>query len=250
MSFRNLFRISLLHRKSVNISSQRLLSALPDTNLRSKHEYYNILEVSPNATLTEIREAYFRKVKECHPDINPSPEAREHFLLVREAYKVLANVDRRIGYDRSLHRSGSKIDGVLAETKEEFEREVKRKRDDQEVFEETKAQQEIGYTWGPQEEKSLGGAKSIKLNQYLNRRKESDLEEMREKARQGKIHEVNNKISSFFKKRFDLGGPQGDAMDGSDIEYMKKRVAKYGSILILTMLSGVIFEMSKYIGMS
>ena len=69
---------------------------------KSKSEHYQVLEVPPNATLTEIREAYYRKVKICHPDINPSEEAKRQFTIVQEAYKILSNVDRRIGYDRYL----------------------------------------------------------------------------------------------------------------------------------------------------
>ena len=69
---------------------------------KSKSEHYQVLDVPPNATLTEIREAYYRKVKICHPDINPSEEAKRQFTIVQEAYKILSNVDRRIGYDRYL----------------------------------------------------------------------------------------------------------------------------------------------------
>ena len=69
---------------------------------KSKSEHYQVLDVPPNATLTEIREAYYRKVKICHPDINPSEEAKRQFSIVQEAYKILSNVDRRIGYDRYI----------------------------------------------------------------------------------------------------------------------------------------------------
>ena len=65
----------------------RTLSGLHKKSALSKSDYYQILGVSPNATLTEVREAYFRKVKIYHPDINPTPEAKILFEQVQEAYK-------------------------------------------------------------------------------------------------------------------------------------------------------------------
>ena len=84
---------------------------------KSKVEYYQALEIPPNATLTEVREAYFRKVKDCHPDINPSEEAKKQFASVQEAYKTLSNVDKRIGYDRTIVNSKS----ASVKSKEGFE---------------------------------------------------------------------------------------------------------------------------------
>ena len=55
----------------------------------SKREHYETLGVPPNATLTEIREAYFRQVKILHPDVNTTPEAKIKFAIVQEAYKIL-----------------------------------------------------------------------------------------------------------------------------------------------------------------
>ena len=244
MSFRNFFEMSkrtLLHRKSIVLSHLKFMSALPSANQRSKHEYYNILEVAPNSTLTEIREAYFRKVKECHPDINPSPEARDKFLLVREAYKVLADVDRRIGYDRSLHRSGSKVDAIAPESKEEFERAIKRKQKDQEVFEEEKKKHDIGYYWGPREEKSFG-AKNIILNKELNRIKDSDREKWRQEARESQLYKTQTKIAEFM-KRFDIGGPKGEAEDGkAELEGLKMHVTKYTALFMFLILSGSAYQ--------
>merc|ERR1711974_328080 len=98
--------------------------------VKSKVEYYQVLEIPPNATLTEVREAYYRKVKDCHPDINPSEEAKKQFASVQEAYKTLSNVDRRIGYDRSVE---SDVTSKSA-TKEEQEARVAKKVEDLEVY--------------------------------------------------------------------------------------------------------------------
>ncbi|NPA31053.1 MAG: DnaJ domain-containing protein [Chloroflexi bacterium] len=67
--------------------------------------YYEILGVPRHASLEEIRAAYREAVRRWHPDINPSPEAREFFLLVRQAYEVLSNPQKRQAYDQTLEQS-------------------------------------------------------------------------------------------------------------------------------------------------
>jgi len=68
--------------------------------------YYDILGVARTASPEEIRAAYREAVRRWHPDINPAPEAREHFLLIRQAYEVLSNPEKRQAYDQTLDQSG------------------------------------------------------------------------------------------------------------------------------------------------
>ncbi|VWU52185.1 DnaJ protein, putative [Hepatocystis sp. ex Piliocolobus tephrosceles] len=55
--------------------------------------YYKILGVSKNACKKTIREAYLKKVKIYHPDLNKSPEATSKFKQLQEAYQALYNND-------------------------------------------------------------------------------------------------------------------------------------------------------------
>ncbi len=64
--------------------------------------FYQILEVSPNASVEEIKASYRRLVKSYHPDVNPSPQAAEIIRLLTESYDVLSNDYRRRVYDMSL----------------------------------------------------------------------------------------------------------------------------------------------------
>lgn len=64
--------------------------------------YYRILGLPRDATPEEIRAAYFELARQYHPDANPDPAAREHFLIVQDAYAVLSNPERRAEYESRL----------------------------------------------------------------------------------------------------------------------------------------------------
>lgn len=53
--------------------------------------YYDILELSTNATEQEIRKAYRRLAKRYHPDVNKTKNAHEKFIEISEAYEFLIN---------------------------------------------------------------------------------------------------------------------------------------------------------------
>ena len=69
-------------------------------------EYYHILDASPQATSQEIKRAYRRQARRCHPDAHP-PEgrawARTRMAQLNEAYSVLSDPSRRARYD-ARHR--------------------------------------------------------------------------------------------------------------------------------------------------
>lgn len=69
-----------------------------------KQDYYEILDVSKNATANEIKKAYRKKAVENHPDKNPgNKEAEERFKQAAEAYEVLSNPDKKSRYDQFGH---------------------------------------------------------------------------------------------------------------------------------------------------
>ncbi len=51
--------------------------------------YYQALELEDGAEADEIRDAYRRLVRTCHPDVNDAPEAEQQFLELQEAYDIL-----------------------------------------------------------------------------------------------------------------------------------------------------------------
>lgn len=63
--------------------------------------YYEILEVSAEATDTEIKKAYRRLAVKYHPDKNPGDkEAESKFKEIAQAYDILSNPEKRQMYDQ------------------------------------------------------------------------------------------------------------------------------------------------------
>ncbi len=63
-------------------------------------DYYELLEVSRQASADEIKRAYRRLARQLHPDTNPDPTASERFKEIAQAYEVLSDPEKRQRYDR------------------------------------------------------------------------------------------------------------------------------------------------------
>lgn len=71
----------------------------------AKRDYYEILSVERTASEQEIKSAYRKLAKQCHPDYNPGdPHAEEKFKEATEAYSVLMDANKRAQYDRFGHQ--------------------------------------------------------------------------------------------------------------------------------------------------
>ena len=70
----------------------------------TKRDYYEILDVSKNASADEIKKSYRKLALKYHPDRNPDdPESEEKFKEASEAYEVLSDSEKRGLYDRYGH---------------------------------------------------------------------------------------------------------------------------------------------------
>lgn len=66
--------------------------------------YYDVLGITPTASLTLIRAAYKARIREAHPDAGGS-EAEA--ALVNEAYDVLSDEHARFAYDQTVDQSAA-----------------------------------------------------------------------------------------------------------------------------------------------
>jgi hypothetical protein len=69
--------------------------------MNAEDNYYDLLGVTPAATLAEIKRAYRKLARRHHPDMNGGdPDAAARFKLITEAYEVLSDPAQRRNYDR------------------------------------------------------------------------------------------------------------------------------------------------------
>ena len=61
--------------------------------------YYKVLDINPNAKLSEIKKSYKRLALIWHPDRNPNPEAEDKFKEIAEAYEILSDTDKKKNTD-------------------------------------------------------------------------------------------------------------------------------------------------------
>lgn len=68
---------------------------------QARKDYYEVLGVSKNASLSEVKKAYYKLAKQYHPDVNKNdPNAAKKFQAVSEAYEILGDDTKRKQYDQ------------------------------------------------------------------------------------------------------------------------------------------------------
>jgi hypothetical protein len=67
-------------------------------------DYYEIFDLPSTSTIEEIKKAYRKKARLYHPDINPAPDAKEHFIIITEAYEFLIANHEKIKTDDQTYQ--------------------------------------------------------------------------------------------------------------------------------------------------
>ncbi|MCC6865501.1 MAG: molecular chaperone DnaJ [Ignavibacteria bacterium] len=72
--------------------------------MSNKRDYYEILEISKQASDTEIKAAYRKMAMKYHPDRNQgNKEAEDKFKEAAEAYEILSDPNKKARYDQFGH---------------------------------------------------------------------------------------------------------------------------------------------------
>jgi len=80
----------------------------PNSPIPDMSDHYNLLGVSPSASADELRKAFRREAKRCHPDLfadRPVQERESHrlrFIQLAQAYQLLSDPEQRKAYDYRL----------------------------------------------------------------------------------------------------------------------------------------------------
>jgi len=71
--------------------------------MQNFRNYYQILEISRDSTVEEIKKSYRRLARQFHPDVNPgNKDAEEKFKDINEAYDILSDAEKRAQYDKFI----------------------------------------------------------------------------------------------------------------------------------------------------
>jgi len=77
-------------------------------------EYYDLLSVSTGATASQIKKAYYKEARKCHPDkCIGDPDAANKFQALGAAYHTLSNEQLRAAYDKNGKPDASGAGGLL-----------------------------------------------------------------------------------------------------------------------------------------
>ncbi|MDA9266815.1 J domain-containing protein [Salibacteraceae bacterium] len=65
---------------------------------------YEIMELSPDASLEQVKKSFRRLALRYHPDLNSKPGAGEKFILIKKAYDIILTADRTFNQEPILHK--------------------------------------------------------------------------------------------------------------------------------------------------
>lgn len=123
-------------------------------------DYYEILEVSKNASEEIIEKAYKVLAKKYHPDLQEEQNkkhAEEKMKLINEAYEVLSDIDKRKKYDIELeneekrkiqeqqicnYNKENRYEEEYDESEDEYSKPLTKKQIKEQIKQERKAQKE------------------------------------------------------------------------------------------------------------
>ncbi|KAF7810796.1 chaperone protein dnaJ 11, chloroplastic-like [Senna tora] len=74
--------------------------------MASSVSLYEVLGISMGASCKEIKAAYRKLARRCHPDVvamNQKESSANHFIKIHSAYSTLSDPNKRAQYDRQFY---------------------------------------------------------------------------------------------------------------------------------------------------
>jgi DnaJ-class molecular chaperone len=135
-------------------------------------DYYKILNVSSNASDSEIKKSYRSLSFKYHPDKNPDPAVAEQYKLINEAYETLNDPQKKSQYDnRNNPLSMESIIKEMFQGHGNMHHMNHRKQHmpgPQNIFEEIFKMQSMGGMNGMPEPMIFFSEEPININQHMN----------------------------------------------------------------------------------
>ncbi|BDU50553.1 HEAT repeat domain-containing protein [Haliovirga abyssi] len=88
-----------------------------------ERDYYEVLQIRKDATISEIKLSYKRLIHKYHPDISKTEDNIMKFKEVIKAYKILSNPIKRVEYDKknlNVKRSKNRKKNIDRDIKNNF----------------------------------------------------------------------------------------------------------------------------------
>ncbi|KAK9055633.1 hypothetical protein SSX86_026718 [Deinandra increscens subsp. villosa] len=103
----NHIKISQISTRSPKLAARASAAAATGRTVTvpEKETLYDLLGISENGTLSEIKHAYKKMALKYHPDVSPPDRAEEYtvrFIRAREAYETLSDPEARSVYDSCM----------------------------------------------------------------------------------------------------------------------------------------------------
>ncbi|KAF5446882.1 hypothetical protein F2P56_032478 [Juglans regia] len=126
LSLQNQPKPSIRIRRFCNYKQKTRTTRITPLRASLRESPYEVLGLSPSATLDEIKRAYRKLALKNHPDVNKEANAQEKFMRIKHAYNTLLNSQSRRKYD--TRNDGSDYSYSRAQTSQS------RKTQDEEEF--------------------------------------------------------------------------------------------------------------------
>ncbi|XP_047318168.1 chaperone protein dnaJ 11, chloroplastic-like [Impatiens glandulifera] len=99
-------RISLSPATSVKFRPLKVTASTcfcpPKVTSHRNSSFYEVLGIHVGASGMEIKAAYRKLARICHPDVDRSESSAGEFIKIHNAYSTLSDPDKRADYDRKL----------------------------------------------------------------------------------------------------------------------------------------------------